>query len=237
MKMLKVFSTQLRRVHKQVSNLLSTSEQLSPETGLYKIGEYYMNSHKYSQALYAFSRYLTYYPSGKFAAGAAESVRLAERYAQSGAQAPPAASSASPSFAPTTAASQGKEMSDGAKAYYNAVSLFSQQKYDQALDEFKSIVNNAQEREYGVKSLFEIGRCLFSLNNYDACVKHFTKMIQKYPKHPELVDTLYYLGACSEKKDDTAKAGSFYKKILSMSTEDMPVYRKARKALRNIAGS
>ncbi|MBT3275150.1 MAG: tetratricopeptide repeat protein [Spirochaetales bacterium] len=244
LKMLKVFSTQLRRIHKQVSNLLSTSEQLNPETGLYKIGDYYMNRRNYAQALYAFRRYLTYYPSGKYASDASENIQLAERYTQSSASAPsPSAAQAKTSPPPTSVpsigggTSQGKEMSDAAKEYYNAVSLFSQQKYDQALEEFKAIVNGAQDQEYGIKSLFEIGRCLFSLENYDACIKHFTTMIQKYPKHTELIDALYYLGICNEKNNDVKRADSFYKKILSMSTEDMPVHRKARKALRKLAGS
>lgn len=249
MKMLKVFSTQLRRIHKQVQNLLSTGEQLNPESGLFNIGEYYMKSHKYTQALYAFRRYLTYYPSGRHAAEAAESVQVAERYTQTAPQGSPAQSAApAPAAAPAQSAptppppksqgtAQGKEMSDDAKSYYNAVSLFSQQKYDQAMEDFKAIVNSAADREYGIKSLFEIGRCLFSLNDYDTCIKHFTTMIQKYPKHPDLVDSLFHLGVCNEKNGDTGKAESFYKKILSMSTEDMPVHRKARKALRNLSGS
>ena len=128
-------------------------------------------------------------------------------------------------------------MSDDAKSYYNAVSLFSQQKYEEAMEDFKAIVNSAADKEYGIKSLFEIGRCLFSLNDHDTCVKHFTTMIQKYPKHPDLIDSLFYLGSCNEKMGDAAKAESFYKKILSMATEDMPVHRKARKALRNLSGS
>ena len=138
---------------------------------------------------------------------------------------------------PSQGSTQGKEMSDDAKSYYNAVSLFSQQKYEQAMEDYKAIVNSAADREYGIKSLFEIGRCLYSLDDYDTCIKHFTTMIQKYPKHPELVDTLFYLGVCNEKNGDTGKAESFYKKILSMSSEDMPVHRKARKALRNLSGS
>ncbi len=246
MKMLKVFSTQLRRIHKQVSNLISTGEQVNPETGLYSIGEYYMKSHKYSQALYAFRRYLTYYPSGQHASAAAESIQVAERYAQTQSQPgpqpaqvgkPAGAGDAEPPPPRAQSVSQGKEMSDDAKTYYNAVSLFSQQKYEQALDEFKAIVNDAADREYGIKSLFEIGRCLYSLEDFDGCIKHYTTMIQKYPKHPELVDSLFYLGICNEKKSEVKRAESFYKKILTMSSEDMPVHRKARKALRNLAGS
>ena len=83
-KMLKVFSTQLRRIHKQVRNLLSTGEQVNPEEGLYNIGQYYLNTKKYKQALYAFRRYLTYYPSGKFAGDANDSIQLCERYVQGG---------------------------------------------------------------------------------------------------------------------------------------------------------
>lgn len=244
MKMLKVFSTQLRRIHKQVRNLISTGEQVNPETGLYNIGEYYMKCRKYNQALYAFRRYLTYYPSGKHASEAAESIQVAERYTQTerpsgrAAEAVPEVRPASPAPPPPPKAPlQGKEMSDDAKSYYNAVSLFSQQKYDQAMEEFKAIVNSAADREYGIKSLFEMGRCLYSLDDYDNCIKHFTTMIQKYPKHPELVDSLFYLGVCNEKKGEAKKAESFYKKILSMSSEDMPVHRKARKALRNLTGS
>ena len=246
MKMLKVFSTQLRRIHKQVRNLLSTGEQVNPETGLYSIGDYYMKCRKYSQALYAFRRYLTYYPSGKHASEASENIQVAERYTQSGQSAstgagdftaPAAPSGPKPPPPRPQSPSQGREMSDDAKLYYNAVSLFSQQKYEDAMNEFKTLVNNAGDREYGIKSLFEIGRCHYSLEDYDTCIKHFTTMIQKYPKHPELVDSLYYLGVCNEKNGDKTKAESFYKKILAMSSEDMPVHRKARKALRNITGS
>ena len=45
MKMLKVFSNQLRRIHKQVRNLLMTGANTNdPESGLFKIGQYYLKS-------------------------------------------------------------------------------------------------------------------------------------------------------------------------------------------------
>ena len=64
-KMLKVFSNQLRRIHRQVQNLMVSDEQVNPETGLYKIGEYYLKNKRYGQALYAYKRYLVYYPIGR----------------------------------------------------------------------------------------------------------------------------------------------------------------------------
>jgi len=52
MKMLKVFSNQLRRIHKQVSSLMDKEEQQSPEIGLFQVGEYYLKNRQYAQAKY-----------------------------------------------------------------------------------------------------------------------------------------------------------------------------------------
>lgn len=246
MKMLKVFSNQLRRIHKQVRDLIATDEQgTNPETGLFKIGEYYLKAKKFAQALYTFRRYLTYYPSGTYAQQALLNIEAAERYANAGVGAAPvgaaalgggaaaagggSASPAAPRSGSGTATME--DMPDVAKNYYNAVSLFSQQKYAEALEEFKRIVQGGQDDEYIAKSLFEIGRCLFSMGAYDKCMSHFTTMIQRYPKHPDLAEALFYVGNCYEKRAVVDKAASCYKKIMTMSPEDSPVSRKARKAL------
>jgi len=227
MKMLKVFSTQLRRIHKQVQDLISKDQAIDAETGLYKIGEYYLKSRKFPQALYVFRRYLTYYPSGKYAADVASKIDLAEKN-QTG--------SSRPSQPLTAVESKGQELSDVAKGYYNAVSLFSQQKYAEALKEFQGIVANSSDEEYQAKSLFEIGRCFFCISDFDKCIAHFTSLIQKYPKHPDLTEALFYVGSCYEKKEVFAKAKGFYSKILTMASEDMPAYRKAKKALKGLEG-
>ncbi|MDR3020066.1 MAG: Crp/Fnr family transcriptional regulator, partial [Treponema sp.] len=66
LKMLKVFSNQMRRVHKQVSKVMAKEEQ-PPADGLYSIGEFYLKNKRFSHAKHVFSRYLTFYPSGKHA--------------------------------------------------------------------------------------------------------------------------------------------------------------------------
>jgi ABC-type amino acid transport substrate-binding protein len=73
-KMLTVFSNQLRRIHRQVQNLMVSDAQVNSETGLYKIGEYYMKNKRFGQALYAYKRYLVYYPSGAYATDVANKV-------------------------------------------------------------------------------------------------------------------------------------------------------------------
>jgi TolA-binding protein len=78
MKMLKVFSNQLRRIHRQVTSLMVKEEQPSPEAGLFRVGEYYMKNKRYVQARYVFSRYLTYYPAGNQVSEATRGLEIAE---------------------------------------------------------------------------------------------------------------------------------------------------------------
>lgn len=233
MKMLKVFSNQLRRIHKQVSNLLEKEAQVNPEMGLFKVGEYYLKNRQYAQAKYIFSRYLTYYPAGRMAGQAAKFVETSEgslsRYGDGKGPAPvsdaPPASMAKPD--------RGRELSTVAKSYYDAVSLFSQDRFQQALVGFKQIVDANEDPEYVAKSVYEIGRCLFLGGKHEECIKHYTAMITSYPKHPDLGDALYFMAQSYEKKGEKERALTFYKKILAMSTdEDDVVHMKAKKALK-----
>ncbi len=247
MKMLKVFSNQLRRVHKQVDNLLERNEAQSPEAGLFKAGEYYLKARQYSQAKYIFSRYLTYYPAGRLAEQASHYLESAEsgaiKYGDGKGPSPlmveagrqissREAQAAHDNQAPKV---PGNGLSDAAKNFYDAVSLFSSEKYKEALAGFKRIVEENGDPEYVTKALYEMGRSLFMLQQYDLAIKQFTQMIQSYPKHPDLVDSLYYLGQSYEKKHDAERAKGFYKKILSMEAdEDAPIRTKATKSLRRL---
>jgi tetratricopeptide (TPR) repeat protein len=265
-KMLRVFSNQLRRIHKKVQNLIGSEELTKPETGLYKIGEYYMKNKRYSQAIYAYKRYLTYYPSGKHASDVTRKIQSAEEYLQkygqgkgpelspgstpgagaattaagTGAAAAPAARSASGGS--TGAAARGdasgvasqEQLSEVAKQYYNAVSLFSQQKYQEALNQFQKLVQ-ASDAEYSAKAQYELGRCLYFLKHFDASIQAFTAMIQRYPKHPDLREGLFYVGKCYEEKGDRDKARGFYNKLLSLVGDEDPLSRKVKKALREIS--
>ena len=249
-KMLKVFSNQLRRIHRQVQNLMVSNEQVNPETGLYKIGEYYMKNKRYGQALYAYKRYLVYYPSGTYATDVANKVGQAEEYLSkygSGVPAQGPAPSAAPSTPPgapvsapgpaaAPAAAVGGQ-SDLAQGYYNAVSLVSQEKYMEAFKAFKKILDGGPDPEYAAKAEFEMAKCLFYLKQYDNCIKSFTAIAQKFPKHPELKDALLFVGRSYEEKGDKARAAGLYKKIISMGTEDDPVVRKVKKAMRAMEGA
>ena len=232
MKMLKVLSNQLRKIHKQVSSLMAKEEQ-NPEAGLFSLGEYYLKSKSFAQARYIFSRYLTYYPSGRNASQAANNLQQAEiALAKS---APQGGTDETP--APRSDVTPADSLTDTAKAYYDAVSLISQQKYQQAYLGFKKIVDINVDAEYVAKSSFEIGSCLFLLNKYDECIRYYTMMITRYPKHPDLADALFYMGQSYEKTGNKDQALTFYSKILSMpgNLEDGTLL-KAKRALRALEG-
>ena len=139
----------------------------------------------------------------------------------------PAAASAS------GASGSGPDLTDTAKAYYDAVSLISQQKYQQAYLAFKKIVDAKEDAEYVAKSTFEIGRCLFLLSKFEDCIKYYTMMITKYPKHPDLADALFHMGQSYERNNRKDQAETFYKKILSMPGEEEDGTKlKAKRALK-----
>ena len=234
MKMLKVFSNQMRRIHRQVSSLME-KEEVNSETGLYNVGDYYLNNKRFSQAKYVFSRYLTYYPSGRNAAQAARFLEVAEtslnRYGNGLGPAPntsvPAASPAQKNDVldmladtPSPGRPSPEDLTNTAKAYYDAVSFISQEKYQQAYLAFKKIVDANEDPEYAAKSSYEIGRCLFLLGKFDDCIKYYTVMLTKYPKHPDLRDAIFFIGQSYEKNGRKDQAAAFYRKILSMSADD-----------------
>jgi CRP-like cAMP-binding protein len=243
MKMLKVFSNQLRRIHRQVSNIVEKTEEVNPETGLFNIGEYYLKNKRFFLARYIFSRYLTYYPSGRNAAQAAKNLEIAEA---SGGRMPQAVSNLSAPVTPSSLPDasllsaddeSGTGLGEAAKAYYDAVSMISQEKYQQAYLTFKQIVDANNDPEYIAKSAYELGRCLYLLGKFDDCIKYFTGMITKYPRHPELGSSLFFMGQSYEKLGRKDQAVTFYKKILTMNTdEDEAVHTKAKRALKALTG-
>ncbi len=234
LKMLRVFSNQLRRIHNQVQNLIYSEEQIKPEVGLYRIGEYYLNHQRYTQALYAYQRYLTYYPSGQYARDVTSKIQKAEEFLQTYGQGKGPAPVQAQAGGEISKPARTKELSDVAKQYYNAVSLVSQQKYQEAFVEFKKIATASADAEYVAKAQYEMGRCLYYLKQYDTCIKSFTLLIQKYPKHPDLAEALFFVGKCYGDKGDQSKAKGFFDKILTLIREEDPLNRKVKKALRDL---
>ncbi len=247
---LRVFSNQLRRVGKLVHNFLDHSEVGDNQAELFKIGEYYLKNHKYKQAKYVYETYLKHYGSGAYASQARERITAIKNAMEGKGPATYAAISQEVTQEAGTAAVKGEQEAPGkgekretidiATRYYDAVSLFSQEKYEEAFNLFKKLQTSgaldAAASEYIPKIEFEMGRCLIALKRYNEAVAVFTNMIKRYPKDENLKDALFNIGVAYKQQGDKGKAASFFEKVLKMLPES-PVDRRAKRELASLKSS
>ncbi|KGE73657.1 cyclic nucleotide-binding domain-containing protein [Spirochaeta lutea] len=251
MKMLKVFSNQLRRIHGKVRNLIGEGEAVNPEDGLYNIIEYYLGRKSYKEALYTINRYIQYYPQGRFIDSVRKYQAQAEQYAQKYGQGrgpaftsgmsghenhPEPASPRAPKggVAVSSTSADLPEESPDDQSYYQVLNLVGTGSYSEALGLLKPMIDKGESGEYYVPALFQIGRCFFGQELYDKAIKHLTGTIQKYPKMDDFAEALLLIGQSYEKSGNTAKASAVFQKIVQSNELDEVTRRKARKALNEI---
>jgi tetratricopeptide (TPR) repeat protein len=315
MKLLRVFSNQLRRIGKKVRELLGKSESKLPATELFNIGEYYFRRGKKDQALYAYKKYQEFYPTGEFYSKSKERVsalmsgavmsredlsapppppRSSATFAstpatssampdddafsspisdfmdepgaaldledsspssspaspsapdfssplegleslgqevgeQWSAPAPrktpaataPSAGSAAAASAPTAAKADFKVQGlDIAKKYYDGLSLFSQEKYQEAITFYEDVLSQTQVKDSDLKfvekSAFEKSRCLIKLERWQDAVTDLTNLVRKFQKSDLVKEALFLVGECYEKLNNPQKAANFYQKVIGM---------------------
>jgi CRP-like cAMP-binding protein len=194
-KMLKVFSTQMRRVHQQVAKF-QEHEAVKPDEGLFNIGEKYLKLKRYPHAKYIFNRYLAHYPSGAKVALAAKNLQIAEK-----------------AIGKTAVKAQ---LTGYAKEYREAISLISRHEYKDAIQAFTEIINTCKEREWISKSEYSIGHCMFLLEKFEDCINYFSGLLSRKPDHPDAKEAMFYIGEASEKIGHKTQAVAWYKKILAL---------------------
>jgi len=284
LKMLKVFSGQLRRIGRKVRSIMQTDDEKVPSTELFNIGEYYFSNHRYKQSMYIFNRYISLYPNGEFVAQAQQRIEEARSGAAQldGASSINAADESMPDIAaPSTGGAGGTEttssdMSDaladlediGGQAgstmtassiepdsplarlnelsgddapmpgpavtdsgnadeanpstfYYEGLSLFSQEDYAGALEQYKSIetiktFKNDKEAAFAEKGMYEVGRCYMHMKQYTEAIDAFTHLIRKYPRSEMMKEALLNIGSCYEETQNYQKAINFFQKVTAM---------------------
>lgn len=238
---LRVFSNQLRRVGKLVHSFLDSSETGDNQAELFKIGEYYLKNHKYKQAQYVYSTYLKHYPSGNFAGQCTErleSIKDALEGKGPGTYAGMTAGSEPRKEAKKPEPRESGEKIDVAAKFYDAVSLFSQEKYEEAFTLFRKLHASGSAdqsaSEYLPKIEFEMGRCLIAMKRYNDAVKVLSNMIKKYPQDENVKDALFNIGMSYKYQGDKSRAASFFQKVLKMGPQG-PVDRRAKRELAGLA--
>ncbi|MEQ8351980.1 MAG: cyclic nucleotide-binding domain-containing protein [Leptospiraceae bacterium] len=79
LKMLRVFSKQLRDIHRQVRNILKADSTRDPAFELMNVAESFFRTGNVDHAVYAFERYMGYYPNGEFSSRAQELLQMARK--------------------------------------------------------------------------------------------------------------------------------------------------------------
>ncbi|MDC7219740.1 MAG: cyclic nucleotide-binding domain-containing protein [Spirochaetales bacterium] len=194
-KMMRVFSTQLRRIHNQVQGLMSSDISADPELGLFEVGRYYQKEGDPLKARAAFKKYLSYYPHGTYAAGVQKAMQELNT-------APHRKEDADEVEAPTLFICR-KKMDRGEyqEAYKGLRLLYKGE-------------NLPREEKPEVELL--LGICLFQLNKYKEAAAQFTSLVKKYPRHGQLDVICYYLGLAYRELDDREKAMGFLTKAITM---------------------
>ncbi|MFH0976836.1 MAG: tetratricopeptide repeat protein [Spirochaetota bacterium] len=135
----------------------------------------------------------------------------------------------------------GLRQKDITEMFYEAVSLFSQERYNDALPLFQKILNiktlkNDSENKIFEKAHFEIGRCYLKINNFKEAVNNLTAMIKKFPKSDNVKNAFLHIGIAFEMAGNKDKAGAYYNKVVSIEPNDA-VSKQALKRLKAIESS
>ena len=220
-KMLKVFSNQLRRINKRVRELVENDindEAPDPLEGLYSIGEFYFKNKKYKNALYAYKRYLqyadedsTYYNTVK---EKIEECKDELDITDDSDIAPPntdVSSSSKPAAQAQTAIND--------PTYNKALELYNNNDYVNSIKTFNTLLKspNAAVAE---NSMFYMGKCYYNLNKYDNASTVLLSAIKKYPKSSNVKEAILFLAKTCEAKGDKTKAKAYYQKVISMPPMD-----------------
>lgn len=234
-KMLKVFSNQLRRIHSKVSSMMNQQDAIDPEDGLHQSATFYFQNRQFDHATYIWKRYLELYPEGRYVGDIKKQLGRAEH----GTGPSPQDASSGASQRDRGAAGSGRvkaAVSDAGRIYFEAESVFANDKFDEAIKLFRQVVDRYADDEYALKARFELGRCFFEKGDYAGTIRHYTQLIQEIPRLPQIGEVLFYIGASYGRSGDKAKAKTLLAKARASAGDDAPLRRKIDKLVRELEG-
>lgn len=220
-KMLKIFSTQLRKIGKQAATLLSSSVGTSDSSvSLMKTGEYFLKNKKFDHALYAFHKYIEHYSNGEFVERAKENIQLAQKGVSSSFKTDENDQTDSLDSSPSEPQ---EEESQVITLIEESEELISENKYQEALEKLSQIDTEtlkSSNKTLYEKVSFNISRCHFEIEDYQKAVDMFTNLIKENPKTEKMKTILLFIGKSYQSLGDIGKASNFYKKVSGMPPQE-----------------
>jgi CRP-like cAMP-binding protein/predicted negative regulator of RcsB-dependent stress response len=239
MKMLKVFSNQLRRIHGKVRNLLAMGKREVPEEGLYKIAEYYLKKQAYPEAIYTLRKYLQHFPAGAYVNKAGNYLKTAEQYSQQyGRGRGPAiiAGTQASTNNPNLSFQEKPQLSEEEEEFYKAESFLGQQDYLKAAEILADIIKKGPGHGNFHSANIEMAKALLGLKKGDTCIKHLSTYIQAHSDNRKVPEALVYLGDAYAQRGERDQAMKVYQRALQVPSIDDINRRKANAAIRKLEG-
>ena len=225
MKMLQVFSTQLRRIHNQVQGLLASDRVMtSQEAGLFAIGEHYFREKNYSRALGAFHAYLKHWPAGIYASQVTLKSEEAE-VAQASA------------VSQVNNSRQSVDDGDGCKmSFQKARQHYELGHYKESMKGLVGIIKQEGDGDEEIlqQANFILGYCFFHIKRYEDALRQLASSIMKYPDYSELANAVCFMGYSHEALGNPGKARSFLAKATGMLPENSSLYRDLVQKIREL---
>jgi TolA-binding protein len=227
LKMMKVFSSQLRQIHGKVREQLGQyGDQKSPAYELMNVAEVFHKSGNFDHAVYAYQKYLINNPTGNYANRAKDLLASAQKNSMypmimSDLVYEPEMKSApnKPSF--NVPPSSSSVIND---TFSKSMALFNSNDYQTSVEAFRAISNATPTTELEIsnveKANFYLAMCQFLLNQLDPSYSSFSTYVKKYPKGEKVKESIHLLGRISEKKGERDKAMMLYKKVLTLLPDD-----------------
>ncbi len=206
LQMIKVFSRQLRVIHKQLATLLDSEEEADPEEGLFNVMSAFYKSRHYNAAAQVGERYKKNYPGGKY-------LPQVDQLMRSAAGAAATMQQATENFSPPAQMAEAPNTGGDLLLSFNmAEDLFKAEKYDEAYNQYHIVVEAGNSDEITEASYMGAGKCLYFQAEYVRCLQLLTGFISKNPKSLKIAEALMYLGLCYQRMDRPDKAAAFYDK-------------------------
>ena len=220
-KMLKVFSNQLRRINKRVRELVENDindEAPDPLEGLYSIGEFYFKNKKYKNALYAYKRYLQYADEDS---AYYNTVKEKIEECKDELDITDDSDIAPPNTGISSAAKPASQVQTSINdpTYNKAVELYNNNDYLNSIKTFNTLLKSPNSA-VSENSMFYMGKCYYNLNKYDNASTVLLSAIKKYPKSSNVKEAILFLAKTCEAKGDKTKAKAYYQKVISMPPMD-----------------
>ena len=227
LQMLKVFSRQLRNIHRQLESLMDSKQQTNNEDGLFTVATAFYKSQHYQAAAQVAARYRALYPAGKHLAAIgpiiANSAQMAGRSFGEARQpgsmgdtssGQPTASAPIPATGPIQSTQANDATAD--LTFQLAEDLVKQEKWADAYKQYHTIIEMKQGTKLEAAYL-GAAHCLYKQSEFVRCIQLGTGFITQFPKSLKLTEILMFLGMCYQGMERPDKALPFYDKALTMA--------------------